>query len=607
MLKEGYTLVYKSNSGMDVVLHDDTGLGARTVISTQTGLTGVDVEFAEAQNNRVGSTIQGRFVKGKNVTIQGTIRGDSRQTARQMIAAIAPGVPGRLIYNNQIYLDVEPRQTPAVSQFSYNSDFLLVLYAPYPYWKDLAETTIIFGETVGALEFPAELTSFRLGDAYSGREGDVFNMGHAEAPLKAVMQFSGEATGPYVESGGLRAIAEGTFSAGESLVIDTSPLNIQAYVEGYAPFDRDMHSRALSGSQGGFIATQKYIFSTSQYATRGTVVWTVAEDGTLSYRMATPYSKAIAASYDGGVVVMGANPTRIDIYAFDGYSLTYRSAVTPAYAPGLDGIWALAASPDGTYIACAVAAKESNGTTFRVEMSIRKWDGANYASLTTLVTSTSIGSAVSAAVNYSADGSTLFYTLGGSIYLFAQDGDAFMPLSHTLQSSYANNAISYPAISENGKSLAFYRFGALAAARQVNGTYVAVEAPAEGADAVGGVVLAGPFLVYGPPRNGARVAYIAKYDGTKYNLVNTITHDVLSGADTRFAVTGGLKHLVIALEGEVRAYTGGLVQEAATVAIESRRIMLPPGKSHVGLSAEAGADNITGYVSFRQEYVGALL
>ena len=111
--------------------------------------------------NQIGSTVSGRRVEPKEITVEGNFR-DSFQNRSKILNTIIPG-PGKLRYIDDdidVYLDVEVTQTPDFEpKDKVYKLFDFELYAPFPYWKGQKKIDVEFTTFTPLFKFPRSFSN----------------------------------------------------------------------------------------------------------------------------------------------------------------------------------------------------------------------------------------------------------------------------------------------------------------------------------------------------------------------------------------------------------------------------------------------------------------
>ncbi len=173
-----YNLRYIPENGAEIILTRDYGY----LVNTVDGATGHAVTVTTAQGyGQIGDTVQGMSTAGQLLTITGRVPKRNTSAKRALLRAFLPLSSGRLIWEDKYYIDVVVRDSPSVSQEKHSS-FTLALYAPYPYWRRLAESYYELGGLTGEFRFPINYaTPHRFGTSTTETQFNAVNNGDSAA------------------------------------------------------------------------------------------------------------------------------------------------------------------------------------------------------------------------------------------------------------------------------------------------------------------------------------------------------------------------------------------------------------------------------------------
>ncbi len=145
-----YNLRYIPENGNEIILTYDYGYLVKTV----DGATGRSVNISTAQGyEQVGETVQNTTLGGQVLTLYGKIPNRNTSAKLALLRAFLPLTKGRLVWEDKYYMDVYVKDSPTVTQEKH-SDFILSLFAPYPYWQKLNENYYELGGLSGGFRFP---------------------------------------------------------------------------------------------------------------------------------------------------------------------------------------------------------------------------------------------------------------------------------------------------------------------------------------------------------------------------------------------------------------------------------------------------------------------
>jgi hypothetical protein len=145
-----YHIKYRPEKGKELDLSFENGF----LINTVQGATGYSVSLDLSQGvNQIGQDVRGMAVKGQNVSITGKILKGNTYAKKMLLRAFAPRSRGRLIFDDEFFLDVVVRDSPTITQ-EWNSVFGLRLFAEFPYWQRMNESRYGFSVSEKRFRFP---------------------------------------------------------------------------------------------------------------------------------------------------------------------------------------------------------------------------------------------------------------------------------------------------------------------------------------------------------------------------------------------------------------------------------------------------------------------
>lgn len=173
-----YNLRYVPANGAEIILTQDYGY----LVNTVEGATGHAVTVTTAQGyGQIGDTVQGMSTAGQILTITGRVPKRNTAAKRALLRAFLPLSSGRLIWEDKYYIDVVVHDSPTVSQEKHSS-FMLALYAPYPYWRRLAESYYELGGLSAEFRFPINYAApHRFGTSTTETQFNAINGGDSAA------------------------------------------------------------------------------------------------------------------------------------------------------------------------------------------------------------------------------------------------------------------------------------------------------------------------------------------------------------------------------------------------------------------------------------------
>lgn len=182
-----------------------------------------------------GKSHHGTLLEERTLNITGYICGNSLEdmdTKKQQLCSIFnPKFKGKLIYTNNIGEHTTGcivQDSPTFKdRTSTIQQFLIQLFCPEPYWKDIEEIKNEMAQWVGDFMFPLEIleeTGIEMGHRVSTLIANCFNAGDAECPIRVEFKALATVVNPSILNVYTQEFikVKRTLTAGDKLVIDTS-------------------------------------------------------------------------------------------------------------------------------------------------------------------------------------------------------------------------------------------------------------------------------------------------------------------------------------------------------------------------------------------------
>ncbi len=213
------TFKYVNQNGNTLVFDHDHGY----LINKPRGIDSVSVSIEQAQGiNQTGGTVQSCNVQPRPVSISGILMGDFQaENKDKLISVIRPDIPGRL-YANDLYLDVRPTATPAVSAASTFANFQFSVLAPYPYWKKDDSVSETLSGVTPRFKFPWNVSKpYRFGEVVRKQFININNRGQVPVPFSVTFTALDGVTNPKITDAksGKFLLIKKTLAAGERLEV----------------------------------------------------------------------------------------------------------------------------------------------------------------------------------------------------------------------------------------------------------------------------------------------------------------------------------------------------------------------------------------------------
>ena len=126
------------------------------------GLSENSIAVSEASSvDQIGSTLTGTKIQSKNLVLSGDFY-FTPERRQHLINVLVPGKRGVLRYitgDLDVYLEVTPSTTPALSMNPVIQDFQFQLRASYSYWRERVSTVYDFTQIVSYFRFPRSFSS----------------------------------------------------------------------------------------------------------------------------------------------------------------------------------------------------------------------------------------------------------------------------------------------------------------------------------------------------------------------------------------------------------------------------------------------------------------
>lgn len=187
------------------------------------GLSGIGIDLGTSQGfSQIGETVDTQSVGGKKLNVKGVIYKNLADGKKRLIKAFAPFAKGRLIFNNKYYVYVYVKESPVVAPTKKGGAFMFSLFAPFPFWKEIAESTFYIGAITPMFSFPVNYeTPHIFGMKSPARYVNVVNNGDLQTSYR--LDITTEATSSNITLTNLETFEflklNGTLNAGERISI----------------------------------------------------------------------------------------------------------------------------------------------------------------------------------------------------------------------------------------------------------------------------------------------------------------------------------------------------------------------------------------------------
>ena len=146
---------------------------------------GISVNLGTSQGfSNIGEVLESQSVSGRNLNISGVLFGDIANEKKKLRNAFSPFSGGRLIFNDEYYIRVYVKNTPAFSAVKEEGKFSLQLFAPIPFFYSIKERRFLLGTVKPLFSFPINYKEpHYFGETMINKIVDVNNDGDANVPL----------------------------------------------------------------------------------------------------------------------------------------------------------------------------------------------------------------------------------------------------------------------------------------------------------------------------------------------------------------------------------------------------------------------------------------
>ena len=164
------------------------------------GLSGISVNHTMSQGAlQIGESISTKSVGSKSLTVTGVIFKNIAETKKQMRKVFAPFVTGKLIFNNEYFINVSVKDAPTFSPIANRGNFTMRLIAPYPFFKKMETKTNLIGGVAKKFRFPINYsTPHKFAERSNIRYINVYNDSDMETDFKLSIQTDSVSNNPYI-------------------------------------------------------------------------------------------------------------------------------------------------------------------------------------------------------------------------------------------------------------------------------------------------------------------------------------------------------------------------------------------------------------------------
>ena len=186
------------------------------------GLSGMTMSLTKSQTySRVGENVSSKATGGRTLTINGRIYNNISAVKSAMLRVFGAFTTGKLIFNDKYYISAIVKDTPTVSPKRNDGAFMLRLFAPDPYFRDLKTQYVEFSSTTANFTFPFTLSekTFVLGSVSPTMTANAYNDGDAPTAYTLAITALQTITNPRLSCGNKYIAFAMTLEENDELVV----------------------------------------------------------------------------------------------------------------------------------------------------------------------------------------------------------------------------------------------------------------------------------------------------------------------------------------------------------------------------------------------------
>ena len=186
------------------------------------GLSGMAMTLTKSQTySRVGENVSSIATGGRTLTINGRIYNNISSVKSSMLRTFGAFTAGKLIFNDKYYISAIVKDTPTVSPKRNDGAFMLRLFAPDPYFRDMRTQYVEFSSTTANFTFPFTLSekTFVLGSVSPTMTANAYNDGDAPTAYMLAITALQNTTNPRLSCGNKYIAFAMTLAENDELII----------------------------------------------------------------------------------------------------------------------------------------------------------------------------------------------------------------------------------------------------------------------------------------------------------------------------------------------------------------------------------------------------
>lgn len=186
------------------------------------GLSGMSMSLTKSQTySRVGENVSSKATGGRTLTIKGSIYNNISAVKSAMLRVFGAFTAGKLIFNDKYYISAIVKDTPTVSPKRNDGAFMLRLFAPDPYFRDIKTQYVEFSSTTANFTFPFTLSenTFVLGSVSPTMTANAYNDGDAPTAYTLAITALQTITNPRLSCGNKYIAFAMTLAENDELIV----------------------------------------------------------------------------------------------------------------------------------------------------------------------------------------------------------------------------------------------------------------------------------------------------------------------------------------------------------------------------------------------------
>ena len=186
------------------------------------GLSGMTMTLTKSQTySRVGENVSSKATGGRTLTINGRIYNNISSVKSSMLRTFGAFTAGKLIFDDKFYITAIVKDTPTVSPKRNDGAFMLRLFAPDPYFRDMKTQYVEFSSTTASFTFPFTLSekTFVLGSVSPTMTANAYNDGDAPTAYTLAITALQTITNPRLSCGNKYIAFAMTLEENDELIV----------------------------------------------------------------------------------------------------------------------------------------------------------------------------------------------------------------------------------------------------------------------------------------------------------------------------------------------------------------------------------------------------